>query len=68
MLGPCFIMQYLVSFLVLQSERDGCFTLIVFLMYCDCYCSVGLLHCVVGWSAVCDCVISLSYSLTSMKF
>ena len=38
------------------EERAGCFTLIVFLMYCDCY--VALPHGVVGWSAVCDCGIS----------
>ena len=37
--GPCFVMQYLVSFLVLhylaEEERAGCFTFIVFLMSCD---------------------------------
>ena len=32
--------------------------LIVFLMFCDCECSVALHHCAVGWSAVCDCGIS----------
>ena len=31
---------------------------------CDCWCSVALPHGVVGWSAVCDCGISCSYSLT----
>ena len=57
-------MHYYVSFLVLQSfwreregererERDGCFTLIVFLMYCDYYSSVALPRGAVGWSAVC---------------
>ena len=29
----------------------------------DCYCSVFLPHGAMGWSAVCDCGISLSYSL-----
>ena len=30
--GPCFIMQYLVSFLVFtDKEKAGCFTLVVFL-------------------------------------
>ena len=41
MLGPCFVMQILVSFLVLQSshrgrENDGCFTLIVCLVPYGC--------------------------------
>ena len=31
--------------------------LIVFLLSCDCKCSVSLPHGVVGWSAVCDCGI-----------
>ena len=77
--GPCFVMDYVVSFLVLQSswrerERAGCFPLIVCLMPCDCWwvgrwCAV----CVLGinwsysltlWGAVCDCGIYWSYSLT----
>ena len=33
-------------------------------MYCYYKCSVALLHGAVGWSAVCDCGISWSYSLT----
>ena len=61
MFGPCFAMQYLVSILALQSfrreERAGCFILIVYLLSCDCKCSVSLSHGVVGWSAVCDCGI-----------
>ena len=32
-------------------------------MACDCYCSVAHPHDAVGWSAVCDCDIFLSYSL-----
>ena len=55
-------MQYFVSILVSQSSRWGCFTLIVFLMSCGCYCSLPLPHIDVGWSAVCDCEISWSYS------
>ena len=42
-----FVMHYLVSFLVLQSswwilmkKRAGCFSLFVFLVFCDCKCSV----------------------------
>ena len=38
--------------------RAGCFTLFVFLVSYDCYCSVALPYVVVGWSAVCDCGIS----------
>ena len=91
MFGPSFVMQYLVSFLVLQSsslggrerereterdrererknnsiardrqrgrERTVCLNVIVFLMSCDCYCSVAPPHGALGWSAVCDCGIS----------
>ena len=62
-------MQYL-SFLVFKSnhlaeeERAGCFSLAVFPMSCYSKCSVALPHGAVGWSAVCDCGISWSYSLT----
>ena len=66
-LCSCFVMQYLVSILVLQSlaeeDRHGCLTLIVLLMSCACYCCVSLPYCAVGLSAVSDCVISWSYSL-----
>ena len=41
-----------------EEERAGCFALIVFLMSCYCYCSVALPHCAMGWSAVCDYVIT----------
>ena len=56
------------SFLVVQwswweRERADCFTLIVFLVYCDSDCSVDLPHNAIGWSAVFDCSISWSYSL-----
>ena len=50
------------SFLVLSNladeERACCVTLIVFLMFCDCKCSVTLLHGAMDWSAVCDSGIS----------
>ena len=53
----------IVSFLVLQSswrgKRADCFTLIVFLMYFDCLCSLALPHGDMGWSAVCKCKIIL---------
>ena len=32
-LGPCFLMKFLVSFLVLQSSRAGCFSLVVLLLH-----------------------------------
>ena len=38
-----------------EEERAGCFALIVFLIACDCKCSVALPHNAVGWSAACDC-------------
>ena len=38
--GTCFVVHYLVPFLVFnhldKEERGDCFTLIVFLMPCDC--------------------------------
>ena len=40
MFGPCFVKQHLMSFQFYdhldEEERAGCFTLIVFLMPCDC--------------------------------
>ena len=39
------------------KERACCFSLIVFLVSCDCYRSLTLPHGVVCWSAVCDCGI-----------
>ena len=43
MFGHCFVIQHF-------RERDGCFTLIVFLMTYQC--SVALPNGAVGWSAV----------------
>ena len=66
-LGPCFVIQYFVSFLFCNhldgEEKAGCFTLTVFLVTCDSQCFVALPHGAVGSSAVCDCCITLSYSL-----
>ena len=39
--------------------------LIAFLMSFDCKCFVSLPHGAMGWSVVCDCGISWSYSLFS---
>ena len=44
------------------EERAGCFALFVFLLARDC--CVALPHNATGLSAVCDCGISCSYSLT----
>ena len=43
--------------------RDGCFALNILQMSCYCKCSVTLSHGTMGWSALCDRGISLSYSL-----
>ena len=45
------------------EELAGRFALLVFLVSCDCCCSETLLRGAVGWSALCDCGISKSYSL-----
>ena len=47
-----------------EEEKPGCFAIIVLQMYCYHKCSVAVPHGAVGWSAVCDCGISWSYSLT----
>ena len=66
--GPCFVMHYLVSFLVLQSFWQGRES---WLLYFNClpgflwllvfWCSSSWC---VGWPVVCDWVNSWSYSLT----
>ena len=55
----CWSLRWYALFCVLSShldeeERAGCLS-----CYCKCY--VALPHDAVGWSAVCDCGISLSY-------
>ena len=47
-----------------KRERAGWFTFIVFMLSGVCLCFVDHPYGVVGWSAVCDFVISLSYLLT----
>ena len=58
----CLFLQYLVSFLVCNhldgKESTSCFTLIVFLVSCDCKCSVALPHGAGDSFAVCDWCIS----------
>ena len=70
MLGPCFVLQYFVSFLVLQSSRWGresyllyfCCVLIVMSLL-SLFDSSSQRQWMVG-SIVCDCGIFWSYSLT----
>ena len=50
-----------------EEEIAGCFALIVFLMYCDCWCFMAFPHDVVGWSAVFDGGTSWLYPLTFFK-
>ena len=58
----CTLLCVLSSFaIILMGKRGGCFTLFVFLVPCVCY--VALPYGARGRSAVCDCGISLSYSL-----
>ena len=62
-------MHYFASILVLKSSwsrvrKAYCFAVIVWQMFCYYKCSLALLHGAVGLSAVCDCGISWSYSLT----
>ena len=62
----CFVVRYLASILFCnhldEEERAGFFVLVVFLVSHDC--CVALTHDAMGLSAVCDCGISWSYSLT----
>ena len=46
--GPCFLVQYLVSFLICNHHAGEKFNLIVFLMSCFCMCSVSLPQGAVG--------------------
>ena len=56
--------SFAIVFTNVDEERADGFSLIVYFMSCDCLCSVALPRGSVGWSAVCDCGISWSYSLT----
>ena len=56
------------AIILVGKKRAGCFDLTVFLMYCDSQCSVAPPRGAEGWSAVCDCGISRSYSLAFLVF
>ena len=58
----CALLYVHSSFAIDWEERAGCFALFVFLVPRDC--CVALPHVAMGLSAICDCGISLSYSLT----
>ena len=65
MVGPCFVVYYLVSSFTIISlgKKES------WLLYFNCLlmtfeCSVSLPGGALGWSTVCDCDISLLYSLT----
>ena len=57
-----FVAQCVAAFLVCNhldgEERAGCFTLFVFLVSCDCYCSLALPDDAMGLSTICDFGIS----------
>ena len=57
----CVISSFAIN--IAEEEKAGYFTFIVFLMSCDCCCSLPLLYAAVGLSAVYDCGISWSYLL-----
>ena len=65
MLGHCFSAKYLVSFfsfkIISLGKRAG---QLPFIMSCDCSCPLSLHYGTQDWSAVHDCGISSSYSLT----
>ena len=59
------VLSVLSSFaLIPLSNTSGFFTLIVFLLSCDCYCSVHILRGTEDWSAVYDCKMPRPNSLS----
>ena len=69
MVGPCFALQYFVSFQVLQlslfgRERAGCFLMLCFWVWGPFCQFLTLPHGAIGWSVVCECGISWLYSIT----
>ena len=60
-------MRYFVTILLLQSSRWGRERELVALLCLSHECCVALPHDVMGLFAVCDCGISLSFSLTFLE-
>ena len=57
-------MSFLVLKLLSEEKSAVCFTLIVFLLLCGCYCSVSFPRDGMGWFVVHECDVCWSYSLT----
>ena len=67
MFGPCFVVLYLVSFQVLQQSR---WRRESWLLYFSCLLNAMWLlsfFASMGWSAMCDCGISWSYSFSFLS-
>ena len=67
MVGPCFVVHYLLSSFAIHLLGKKVSWLLYFnclLRSFDSKCSVCLPRGAVGWSAVCDCDVFSSYSLT----
>ena len=56
--------HYSFAIILKRKRKLVAFAIIVLQMHCYYKCSVALPHGAVGWSAVCDCGISRSYSLS----
>ena len=56
--------QQFCNHLAWEDRADFLTLILVVLLLSSCWCSVSTPHGSLGWSAVCDCHISLSYSLT----
>ena len=52
LLVPSFVVQYLICNHLAGLEIAGCFSFIVLLIACGCYCSLPFPHMAVGWSTV----------------
>ena len=56
--GVHYFVFFLVSIILMRKRVP-----VALRMFCYCKCSVAFPHGAMGWSAVCDCGVSLSYSL-----
>ena len=62
-----FVINLTYALLCVHSSLKRKTAIIVLQMYCYFKCSVALPHDAVGWSAMCDCGIFLSYSLSVLQ-